>query len=111
ISKEIKLSIVVAAAITVGIVIITLIGLRFAFGSVNPFYVVASGSMIPNLNVGDVVVIRHSNNNSSNSDSSSFNNVKVGDIIVFKSFGINKERQHLTIVHRVARIFTVKDEN
>ena len=42
-------------------------GFKFVFGLYNPFYVVASGSMIPNLNVGDLVIIRHNTNSISSS--------------------------------------------
>ena len=82
------------------VIAIFIIGTKFVLGTTNPVYVVSSGSMIPTLNVGDLVIIQHSNNNSS----SSFNNLKVGDIIVFKSYGVTRTGQHLTIVHRVAAI-------
>jgi signal peptidase len=86
--------------IVVSIVIaIFVIGTKFVLGTSNPVYVVSSGSMIPTLNVGDLVIIQHNNINSS-----SFNNLKVGDIIVFKSYGVTRTGQHLTIVHRVAAI-------
>jgi len=52
------------------------LGIRFAFGTYNPFYIVASGSMIPTLNISDFVIINHN---------ILFSNLKVGDIIVFKS--------------------------
>ncbi|MBA4453844.1 MAG: signal peptidase I, partial [Nitrosopumilaceae archaeon] len=39
-------------------VIIIWIGLQVAFGTQNPFYVVASGSMIPELQVYDVLVVQ-----------------------------------------------------
>ena len=78
-------------------------GFKFVFGLYNPFYVVASGSMIPNLNVGDLVIIRN-NTISSNNNPYSFNNLKVGDIIIFKSPGTDNNGEHLTIVHRVAKI-------
>ena len=85
--------------IVVSIVIaIFVIGTKFVLGTANPVYVVSSGSMIPTLNVGDLVIIQHSNN------SSSFNNLKVGDIIVFKSYGMTRTGQHLTVVHRVVAI-------
>ena len=29
------------------------------FGSFNPFYVVVSGSMIPKINIGDIVIIKN----------------------------------------------------
>jgi signal peptidase len=90
--KEIKYVIVTAVSI-----MIILLGIWFAFGELNPFYVVASGSMIPNLNIKDFVIINHN---------VPFNSLKVGDIIVFKSYGTDDSGQHETIVHRVAEIVT-----
>ena len=72
--------------------------IHFLFGTINPFYVVVSGSMIPNLNIGDLLIIDHNY---------SYNSLKVGDIIVFNTPGVNDKGQHLTIVHRVADIITV----
>ena len=92
--------IVIVVAVVIAIFVI---GTKFALGTANPFYVVSSGSMIPTLNVGDLVIIQHSSNNNSSS-SSSFNTLKVGDIIVFKSYGVTRAGQHITIVHRVAAI-------
>ena len=43
--------------VVVGVAVIW-IGLRVAFGTDNPFYVVSSGSMEPNLNVFDVLVVQ-----------------------------------------------------
>jgi signal peptidase I len=82
------------------VVVILVIGftINFLFGTINPFYVVVSGSMIPNLNIGDLLVIDHNYN---------YNNLKVGDVIVFNTPGVNDKGQHLTIVHRVAEIITV----
>ncbi|MBV9177076.1 MAG: S26 family signal peptidase [Nitrososphaeraceae archaeon] len=72
--NKIKLLVVVVC-----IVVIIAIGFRFAFGDyINPFYVVARGSMMPTLNIRDLVIVNHDNS------SSSFNNLKIGDIIVFK---------------------------
>ena len=45
----------------------------------NKFYVVFSDSMIPNLNTGDIVIVAKEDSNSR----SSFDNLKIGDIIVF----------------------------
>lgn len=90
--KEIKFAIIVAAAIA-----IILLGIWFAFGMSNPFYVVASGSMVPNLNVNDFVIVSHN---------IPFNNLKIGDIIVFKTYGTDASGNHATIVHRVAEIIT-----
>ena len=90
--KEIKYVIIIAVGIT-----IILLGIWFAFGMSNPFYVVASGSMIPNLNINDFVIVSHN---------VPFNGLKVGDIIVFKTYGTDDAGQHETIVHRVAEIVT-----
>jgi len=78
--------------VVVGIAIIW-IGLRVAFGTENPFYVVSSGSMIPNLNIFDVIVVQ---------GNVPFDHVKIGDIIVF-----NRPSGHdKVIVHRVAEILS-----
>ena len=91
--KETKYAIIIAA----GTAIIILLGIWFSFGELNPFYVVASGSMIPNLNINDYVIVSHN---------VPFNSLKVGDIIVFKTYGTDDSGQHITIVHRVAEIVT-----
>ena len=66
-------------------------GIWAIFGTGNPFYVVSSGSMIPELQVFDVIVVN---------GHKSFEEVKVGDVIVFdKPVGEKK-----VIVHRVASI-------
>lgn len=76
--------------VVIGIAIIW-IGLRVAFGTENPFYVVSSGSMIPNLNIFDVIIVQ---------GHVSFDHLKIGDIIVF-----NRPDGHdKVIVHRVAEI-------
>ena len=67
------------------------IGLQVVFGTPNPFYVVASGSMIPALEVYDVLMVQ---------GHVKFEDIKVGDIIVF-----NRPSDHeRVIVHRVAAI-------
>lgn len=76
-------------------------GIRYAFGSNNPFYVVASESMVPKLNVGDLLMVKHTN-----AGSYSFNGLNIGDIIVFRSPGVTNEGEHRIIVHRVAEIVT-----
>jgi len=66
-------------------------GLRVAFATDNPFYVVSSGSMEPVLNVYDVLIVK---------DGSTFEKVERGDIIVF-----NRPEVHdRVIVHRVVDI-------
>ena len=72
-------------------VIVIWIGLQAAFGTQNPFYVVASGSMIPVLQVYDIIVIQ---------GHEPFEEVQVGDIIVFD----RPSDHNRVIVHRVESI-------
>jgi len=67
------------------------IGLTAYFGAQNPFYVVSSGSMYPELAMHDIIVI---------SGHALFEDVKIGDIIVF-----DRPKDHdKVIVHRVVAI-------
>ena len=76
--------------VVIGVAIIWF-GLRIAFCTDNPFYVVSSGSMVPNLNVFDVLVVQGND---------PFDKIQKGDIIVF-----NRPNGHdRVIVHRVAEI-------
>ena len=76
--------------VVVGVLIIWL-GLQIAFGTQNPFYVVASGSMIPVLEVYDVIIIQ---------GHIPFEEIEIGNIIVF-----NRPSDHdRVIVHRVVSI-------
>ncbi|MEK6866445.1 MAG: signal peptidase I [Thermoproteota archaeon] len=76
--------------VAIGVVVIW-VGLQVAFGTQNPFYVVASGSMIPVLQVYDVLIVQ---------GHEPFEDIQVGDIIVF-----NRPSGHdRVIVHRVAAI-------
>jgi signal peptidase I len=96
---EIKCVIIVIVAVA-----IIWISVRVFFGVNNPFYVVASESMVPKLKVGDMLLIKYSG---MGSDSSSFDNLKIGDIIVFESPGVVEDTGHReVIVHRVAEILT-----
>ena len=66
-------------------------GLQAYFGAQNPFYVVSSGSMYPQLALYDIIVI---------SGHVSFDDVKIGDIIVF-----DRPKDHSkVIVHRVVAV-------
>lgn len=76
--------------VVIGVLIIWM-GLRIVFGTENPFYVVSSGSMVPVLQVFDVLVVQGND---------PFESVKVGDIIVFN----RPAGQDRVIVHRVAAI-------
>ena len=86
-----KKSIIKDVAIVAMGVIIIWIGLQLAFGTQNPFYVVASGSMIPELQVYDVLVVQ---------GHVDFEDIQIGDIIVFDRPS-GKDR---VIVHRVVSI-------
>jgi len=67
------------------------IGLTAYFGAQNPFYVVSSGSMYPELAMYDIIVI---------SGHALFEDVKIGDIIVF-----DRPKDHdKVIVHRVVAV-------
>ena len=71
------------------------IGLQVIFGTANPFYVVSSGSMIPTLEVYDVIIVE---------GNTPFEDVKKGDIIVFYSPGKYELGEERVIVHRVDSI-------
>jgi signal peptidase len=78
--------------VAVGVLVIW-IGLQVAFGTQNPFYVVASGSMIPVLEVYDVLIV---------SGHEPFEEIEVGDIIVFD----RPSDHNRVIVHRVVSIIS-----
>lgn len=83
---------VVKDIIIVGVgVLIIWIGLQVAFGTQNPFYVVASGSMVPVLQVYDVLIVQ---------GHEPFEDIEVGDIIVFD----RPSDHNRVIVHRVVSI-------
>ena len=89
ISKGVIKDIVIVAVA----VLVIWIGLQAAFGTQNPFYVVASGSMIPVLQVYDIIVIQ---------GHEPFEEVQVGDIIVFD----RPSDHNRVIVHRVESILS-----
>ena len=77
--------------IVVACVAVIWIGLQAYFGAQNPFYVVSSGSMYPELAMYDIIVI---------SGHTLFDDVKIGDIIVF-----DRPKDHSkVIVHRVVAV-------
>ena len=67
------------------------IALQVYFGTPNPFYVVSSGSMYPQLAMYDIIVV---------TGHASFEDVKVGDIIVFDQPKDHKK----VIVHRAVAV-------
>lgn len=76
--------------VVIGVLVIWT-GLLIAFGTNNPFYVVSSGSMIPELEVYDILVVQ---------GNEPFENIGIGDVIVFDRPS-DRER---VIVHRVVHI-------
>ena len=100
--RSISKGVIKDIAIVAIAVIVIWIGLQAAFGTQNPFYVVASGSMIPALEVYDIIVIQ---------GHEPFEEVQVGDIIVFD----RPSDHNRVIVHRVESIlsedpFTVRTQ-
>ena len=91
--RSISKGVIKDIAIVVIAVIVIWIGLTTAFGTQNPFYVVASGSMIPALQVYDIIVIQ---------GHQPFQEVQVGDIIVFD----RPSDHNRVIVHRVESILS-----
>lgn len=87
---------VVKDIVIVGVgVLVIWMGLQVVFGTQNPFYVVASGSMEPVMYKHDVIIVQ---------GHQPFEEIEIGDIIVF-----NRPSDHnRVIVHRVASIL---DEN
>src|SRR6266849_2665082 len=83
--KHIRDVIIIAASIGM-----MFVGSEIIFGTANPFYVVSSGSMTPAINVYDIILVK---------ENIPFDDIKVGDVIAFKSPTTNE-----LIVHRVAQI-------
>lgn len=87
-NKDKKYSIIKDIAIIVIGVVLIWFAVKVVFNVDNPFYVVSSGSMIPVLNIGDILLVK---------DGNTFDSLKVGDIIVFN----RPEGGDRVIVHRI----------
>lgn len=87
---------VVKALMNIGVIVLGMAVIYFGFtavlGTTSPFFVVSSSSMVPNLEIGDIIVV------SGNTD---FEDLKVDDIIVFDEPGYGSK----VIVHRVIEIY------
>jgi signal peptidase len=90
-NKDKKYSIIKDIAIIVIGVVLIWFAVKVIFNVDNPFYVVSSGSMIPVLNVGDILIVK---------DGNTFNSLKVGDIIVFN----RPQGGDRVIVHRIIEL-------
>lgn len=98
IKKRTLFSILISAII----IIAFFMSIRLYLGEFNPVYVVVSGSMIPTLQVGDVVVTQNDGHGIGGSAQSAFDHLKKGDIIVFKApDDFDEQGNPRTIVHRV----------
>ena len=97
-SKKARNLIKDAIIIGVGILIIW-VGIQAVFGTSNPFYVVSSGSMVPELMVYDVIVVK---------GNIEFEEIEKGDIIVFYAPAKYDRGVERVIVHRVN---TILDED
>ncbi|MDP6641507.1 MAG: signal peptidase I [Nitrososphaerales archaeon] len=86
---------IIKALINIGIIILGMaaiyFGFTFSLGTSTPFYVVSSGSMIPALTIGDIIIV--------NGDID-FDELNIGDIIVFDE----PKSGSKVIVHRVKEI-------
>ena len=83
---------IIKDVIIVGVgVLVIWFGLQAALGTQNPFYVVASGSMIPVLEKYDVIIVQ---------GHEPFEDIKIDDIIVFD----RPSDHNKVIVHRVVSI-------
>jgi signal peptidase len=99
----------VRAGFIVGVLVVGMaivwFGFRAALGTPTPFFVVSSGSMVPTLYEGDIIVVQ---------DGGSFAAVREGDIIVFRDpvgratelcyFVVYCTREPRVIVHRVVAV-------
>ena len=88
-----KRTIVIAAMVIVALIAIWF-SLRAILGVDSPFYVVSSESMQPSLEVGDVAVI-------SNGPGFSFEDARIGDIIVFHT----DDAGGRVIIHRIIELY------
>jgi len=75
---------------------VLLMSLRMALGVENPLFVVSSGSMIPAINIGDIILVQKATPTQ----------VNLGDIVVFRD---PYARLKAPIVHRIVDI--IVDEN
>ncbi len=90
-SSSIPRGILRDAGIVIAGIIIVWAGLYAAFGMPNPFYVVASGSMVPELEIYDVLIVQGNH---------PFGELRVGDVIVFD----RPSDHNRVIVHRVVNV-------
>ncbi|MCL2863543.1 MAG: S26 family signal peptidase [Methanimicrococcus sp.] len=90
--------------IVIGIVVAFLVLCQLVFGLWTPMYVVSSGSMEPNMNVGDIVLVKGihrtaivTQEDALSSDKPRIKFKEPGDVILFRPYG---SHQHIPIIHR-----------
>lgn len=91
-------------SIVIGVVVVFLILCQLFFGLWTPMYVVSSGSMEPNMNVGDIVFVKNINRTAvvtqedAIASGSSYIKFKgAGDVILYRPYG---NSQPVPIIHR-----------
>jgi len=75
--------------------VIALVTNVYAQAPIASLFLLKNNSMLPNLHKDDIVIVDRY---------VPFNTLKIGDIIVFRTFGITNTGQHEIIIHRVAQI-------
>lgn len=82
---------ILEVALSFALAFLILMSLRLALGVESPLYVVSSGSMVPTLNIGDIIVVQRVTPEQ----------LSIGDIVVFR----NPRAPHgAPIVHRIVDI-------
>lgn len=106
-NKPLQIGLIIVIAL-LSLFIITVIGIKIYSELDNPFLVVVSESMIPNLNVGDLVLKK--NKQADGNDDSMFDNLKIGDIIVFSAPNDRTaDGKPRIVVHRIVDIEDKED--
>ena len=67
----------------------------YARAPIASLFLLKNNSMLPNLHKDDIVIVDRY---------VPFNTLKIGNIIVFRTFGITNTGQHIITIHRVAQI-------
>lgn len=91
-------------AIVLGIVIAFLLLCYLVFGLWTPMYVVSSGSMEPNMNVGDIVFVKSIDRTTVITQKEALESAQpytkfgnAGDVILYRPYG---DKQYVPIIHR-----------
>lgn len=86
--------------IVISIMAMFILGYEYIFKNSQQFYLVSSDSMKPNLNVNDLLYIERK---------TGFDELSIGDIIVFKPPGTPPGGENIRIGHRIVEITNEED--